>query len=219
MGRMGICESATSNLPGGQGPFSELSGRNPGSSILGTSRAGVQPFDVPRDPMWSDASASTRHSISFPPELGLFVRVRRRSDADRSEDACDDGGDSDISDPPSTDNDSGMRNENRLPSPTFESTRSWPPNCSTIRATTASPRPGNGPIHLRIHGVETTATHRHPQPRSSWAPRTRPARTRGICSPASRCRCRTPSPPQRSPPRSAEARGGPRARRTCCSAP
>jgi hypothetical protein len=26
-----------------------------------------------------------------------------------------------------------MRNENRLPSSTFESTRSWPPSCSTLR--------------------------------------------------------------------------------------
>lgn len=35
----------------------------------------------------------------------------------------------------------GIKNENRLPLPTSESTRSWPPRRSTIRATNASPSP------------------------------------------------------------------------------
>ena len=52
------------------------------------------------------------------------------------------GGEIDFWDPVvEVDNSKGIKNENREPSPGFESTRSWPPSCSTILATTAKPRP------------------------------------------------------------------------------
>jgi len=50
-----------------------------------------------------------------------------------------------------------MRNEKRLPWSTFESTRSWPPSCSTLRATTARPRPRPGGV-LVLHCADSTCS-------------------------------------------------------------
>lgn len=83
------------------------------------------------DVMWSDAKASTRSSISLPLLLFREPRPVRKDVLHDLE-------------PISPVMAKGIKNEKRLPSFTLDSTRSWPPSCSTIRATTANPRPRPG---------------------------------------------------------------------------
>ena len=83
------------------------------------------------DDIWSDPRASTKSSMSLPVLLFRDPRTTRGDVLHELKSF-------------STATAKGIKNENRLPSPTLDSTRSWPPNCSTIRATTANPRPRPG---------------------------------------------------------------------------
>lgn len=126
MGRRGI-DPATGTMPDPTELFAE-GGRERWGEIA--------------SPMWFDWSASTKLSSSLPPEL-LLLRLRmpreprERVDADSGREL---EGDRDTSVLLSH-RVKGIRKENWLPLSTFESTRNWPPSCSTIRATTANPRP------------------------------------------------------------------------------
>ena len=111
----------------GMSTFPPLSGRD--SIVRALSSTG----------MCGDAMASTIMSISEP----LLAALGATERSERTKDDLDELpeidsralGDADIS------VERGRRKENRLPSPRAESTRSWPPSCSTIRATTANPSP------------------------------------------------------------------------------
>lgn len=121
-GRRGTPESVTSIPPDRIDAAGELA--DPRSGCAGDGGAG----DI-----WLEESASTNESIS----VADFFPLKDRNWREDREDCLDDVVDTERS----AGSVKGMRNENRLPSSTLESTRSWPPSCSTIRATTASPRP------------------------------------------------------------------------------
>lgn len=127
MARTGTFESVTGKIPGFEGTMSDVP-----SIALGSPPMGGELLCEIEPLIWLEARASTSESMSLEPVLE--VRERNRID-----DWLEERGDKDVL--PSVDSSNGIRNENRLPSLTFESTRNCPPSCSTILATTAKPRP------------------------------------------------------------------------------
>lgn len=89
----------------------------------------------------------------------------------------------------------GIRKEKRLPSLTCESTRSCPPSCSTMRATTARPKPNGRSISVRSKEMFQIEEYLALYPGSMALTLGSPlARTRGRCSRACRMTCRSRCP-------------------------